>query len=173
MLSGVLTDLNQIDKAAGELQALLKENPENPTYNNDLGYIWADHDINLDEAEKLIRKALELEKAEREKLKDAGMMDPEDDRSNSAYLDSLGWVLYKKKQFADAKKYLLEASQAPEGQHVEILSHLGDVQFALGEKAEAISVWKKALDTENQSKRDTARKEAVRKKLEKEQGENP
>ena len=67
VLSGVLTDLNQIDKAAGELQALLKDNPENATYNNDLGYIWADHDINLDESEKLIRKALELEKAEREK----------------------------------------------------------------------------------------------------------
>jgi Tfp pilus assembly protein PilF len=88
-------------------------------------------------------------------------------------LDSLGWVLYKKKQFADAKKYLVEASQAPEGQHVEILSHLGDVHWALGEKSEAISVWKKALDTENQGKRDTARKEAVRKKLDKEHGENP
>jgi tetratricopeptide (TPR) repeat protein len=173
VLSGVLTDLNQIDKAAGELQALLKDNPENATYNNDLGYIWADHDINLDESEKLIRKALEIEKAEREKAKDAGMLDPEDDRSNSAYLDSLGWVLYKKKQFADAKRYLLEASQSPEGQHVEILGHLGDVHLALGEKAEAIAVWKKALDTDNQSKRDTARKEAVRKKLEKEQGENP
>ena len=68
---------------------------------------------------------------------------------------------------------MLEASQVPEGQHVEILSHLGDVHLALGEKAEAIAVWKKALDTENQSKRDTARKESVRKKLEKEQGANP
>jgi tetratricopeptide (TPR) repeat protein len=173
VLSGVLTDLNQIEKAAGELQTLLKENPENSTYSNDLGYIWADHDMNLDESEKLIRKALDLDKAEREKLKDAGMLDPEEDRANPAYLDSLGWVLYKKKQFADAKRYLLEASHTPEGQHVEILGHLGDVYMALGEKAEAIAIWKKAIDAENQSKRDTARKELVRKKLEKEQGENP
>jgi tetratricopeptide (TPR) repeat protein len=173
VLSGVLTDLNQIEKAAGELQTLLKANPENPTYNNDLGYIWADHDMNLDESEKLIRKALELEKTEREKLKEAGVLDPEDDRDNPAYLDSLGWVLFKKKQYPEAKKQLLEASKTPDGQHVEILGHLGDVHMALGEKAEAIAAWKKALEVENQGRRDTSRKEIVRKKLEKEQGENP
>jgi len=173
VLSGVLTDLNQIEKAAGELQTLLKANPENPTYNNDLGYIWADHDMNLDESEKLIRKALDLEKADREKLKEAGGLDPEDDRDNPAYLDSLGWVLFKKKQYPEAKKQLLEASKTPDGQHVEILGHLGDVHMALGEKAEAIAVWKKALEVENQGRRDTNRKEIVRKKLEKEQGENP
>ena len=45
--------------------------------------------------------------------------------------------------------------------------------MALGEKAEAIAVWKKALEVENQGRRDTSQKEIVRKKLEKEQGENP
>jgi predicted negative regulator of RcsB-dependent stress response len=82
-------------------------------------------------------------------------------------------VLFKKKQFAEAKKHLQEASKTPDGQHVEILGHLGDVHMALGEKTEAIAVWKKALEVENQGRRDTSRKEFVRKKLEKEQGENP
>ena len=45
-----------------ELQTLLKKKPNNPTYNNDLGYIWADHDMNLEESEKLIRKAIEEER---------------------------------------------------------------------------------------------------------------
>src|SRR5262249_5294459 len=62
VLSGVYVDLNKIDKAAEHLQTLLKKKPDDPTYNNDLGYIWADHDMNLDEAEKLIRKALDEEK---------------------------------------------------------------------------------------------------------------
>lgn len=171
VLSGVLTDLNQIDKAAEQLQLLVKENPENSTYNNDLGYIWADHDINLEESEKLVRKALELDKRDRDKAKDEGLLD--DTRNNPAYLDSLGWVLFKKRQFADAKKFLLEAADHEDGQHVEILDHLADVHLALGEKAEAIKVWKKALEIENQSKRDTARKEIVRKKLDKEQGSEP
>jgi tetratricopeptide (TPR) repeat protein len=173
VLSGVFTDLNQIEKAAEQLQTLLKENPENSTYNNDLGYIWADHNMNLDESEKLIRKALELDKAERDKLKEAGVLDPDQDRANPAYLDSLGWVLYKKKQFAEAKKYLLEASEKEDGQHVEILAHLGDVHLALGEKDQAIAAYKKALEVENQGRRDIARKEMVRKKLEKEQSDHP
>src|SRR5262249_13817174 len=57
-LSSVYIDLNKIDKAAEILQGLLKDKPDNPTYNNDLGYIWADHGMNLEESERLIRKAL-------------------------------------------------------------------------------------------------------------------
>ena len=59
VLSGAYTELHQVDRAVEQLQILLKEKPDDPTYNNDLGYLWADHDRNLDEAEKLIRKALE------------------------------------------------------------------------------------------------------------------
>ena len=58
-LSSLYVDLRLIDKAAEHLQALLAVKPNDPTYNNDLGYIWADHDMNLDQAEKMIRKALE------------------------------------------------------------------------------------------------------------------
>lgn len=171
VLSGVLTDLNQIEKAAEQLQLLVKENPDNSTYNNDLGYVWADHDMNLEESEKLIRKAVEIDTRDRSKAKDEGLI--EEVRTNPAYLDSLGWVLFKKRQFADAKKFLLEAADQEDGQHVEILDHLADVHMALGEKSEAIKIWKKALEVENQSKRDAARKEIVRKKLEKEQGGEP
>ena len=35
--------------------------------------------------------------------------DPATDRDNGAYLDSLGWVLFKKGDLKEAKKYLLEA----------------------------------------------------------------
>src|SRR5262249_40024164 len=58
-LSNVYVEMNLIDKATEQLKSLLKEEPEKPSYNNDLGYIWADHDQNLDEAERLIRKAID------------------------------------------------------------------------------------------------------------------
>jgi len=164
-LSGVYTDMDKIDKAADQLQKLLKAHPDSPTFNNDLGYIWADHDMKLDESEKLIRKALDLDKEERKKAKEKGLLDDDEDKDNAAYLDSLGWVLYKKKNYAEAKKYLLEATKTDDGKHVEIFDHLGDVHKALGEKAEAIEVWKKALQLENLSKRDDARKETIKKKL--------
>src|SRR5262249_42210862 len=56
-LSNVYTEAKEVNKATDVLKALLKEEPDNPGYNNDLGYIWADHDMNLADAEKLIRKA--------------------------------------------------------------------------------------------------------------------
>jgi len=164
-LSGVFTDMDKIDKAAEQLQRLLKAHPDSSTFNNDLGYVWADHDMNLDESEKMIRKALDIDKAERKKLRERGLIDEDEDKDNAAYLDSLGWVLYKKKNYTEAKKYLIEATKSDEGKHVEIFDHLGDVHKALGEKGEAIDVWKKALQLENVSKRDDARKDAIRKKL--------
>ncbi|HEV3143292.1 MAG TPA: tetratricopeptide repeat protein [Gemmataceae bacterium] len=53
---------------------------------------------------------------------------------------------------------------------MEILDHLADVHMALGEKAEAIDVWKKALDTDPETKRDHKRMEEIRKKLKAAQG---
>lgn len=162
ILSGVYVDLNQIDKAAAQLKALLAEKPDNPTYNNDLGYIWADHDMNLDEAEKLIRKAIDEERKTRKKDPE---LKPEDDKDNAAYLDSLGWVLFKQKKYAQAKKFLQEAVQdKDEGQHTEIYEHLGDVQAALGDKAEAAKAYKKAVELAT-SKREQERKSKIEKKL--------
>src|SRR5262249_15143624 len=152
-------------KAAEQLKEVLKHKPDNPSYNNDLGYIWADHDMNLDEAEKLIRKAIDLERKNREELKKKGKkLLPEEDHDNGAYLDSLGWVLFKKKKFAEAKKELLEASKTKEGEHIEILDHLADVHMALSEKTEAIAVWKKALDMDTSTKRDLKRRGEIVKK---------
>src|SRR5207245_655211 len=124
------------------LQTLLKKNDNNPTYNNDLGFIWADHDMNLDEAEKLIRKAIVEEKKLRKK---AGVPMAED-KDNAAYLDSLGWVLFKKKKFKEALEPLLEAVKQEEGQHLEIYDHLGDVYIALEQTDKAIAAWKKGLE---------------------------
>src|SRR5262249_41409655 len=119
MLSNVYMEANAIDKAAEQLQMLLKEKPDDPGYNNDLGYIWADHDMNLPEAEKMIRKAIDEDHKQREKeaKKGAKAGQPED---NSAYLDSLGWVLFKLKRYQEAKPLLEKATQAKDGQHVEI-----------------------------------------------------
>jgi tetratricopeptide (TPR) repeat protein len=162
VLSGVYVEDGKIDKAAEQLQWLLKKKPENPTYNNDLGYIWADHDMKIDESEKLIRKAIEEDRKQRKMIE--GIL-PEEDKDNAAYLDSLGWVLFKQKKFAEAKKVMLEATQLEDGQHIEILDHLADVHMALGEKSEAVAVWKKALTQEPLTRREKQRKAEIEKKI--------
>jgi tetratricopeptide (TPR) repeat protein len=166
-LSNIYADLNRIDKAAAQLKALLAKKPNDPTYNNDLGYIWADHDTNLDEAEKHIRKALEQDRKRRKEANPN--LKPEEDRDNGAFLDSLGWVLYKQKRYAEAKKVLLKAVADKDNQHIEIYDHLGDVHRALEEKDKAIAAWKKGLSFVTPSKRDQDRKEVVQKKIEENQ----
>ena len=90
---------------------------------------------------------------------------PEFDHGSAAYLTAC-WVLFKKKKFADAKKELLEATKdKDDGQHIEILDHLADVHMALGEKAEAVAVWKKALAQEATTTRDKDRKKVIENKM--------
>jgi len=161
--SGLYMDANQVDKAAEVLQGLLKEEPDNPSYNNDLGYIWADHDLKLDESEKLIRKAIEADKKQQQQ--DDPELKPEKIKANPAYLDSLGWVLFKQKKYKEALPPLEDAVKEPEGQHIEIFDHLGDVQMALGNKAAALDAWKKGLEYVGTSKREQERKVIVEKKL--------
>jgi tetratricopeptide (TPR) repeat protein len=158
-LSGIYIDLGDVDKAAEQLKQLLEREPNNPTYNNDLGYIWADHGMNLAEAEKLIRKAIDEERKLKQKLKIEGTED------NAAYLDSLGWVLFKQGKAKEAKPHLLAAVKQKEGRHLEIYDHLADVHQALGEKAEAVAAWKKGLEHAAPGKRDQKRKAEVEKKL--------
>jgi tetratricopeptide (TPR) repeat protein len=163
VLSSVYVDIDQVKKATDELQYLLKVDPDNPSYNNDLGYLWADHNQNLEQAEKMIRKALDDDRKQR-KGGTAEATD-EEDKDKAAYLDSMGWVLYKKKDYKGAKKFLLDATKEQDGQHVEIMDHLADTHMALGEKADAVAVWKKALTIDSPSRRDKQRKVEIQKKI--------
>jgi len=169
MTTNLYVDLKKIDKAAEILEGLIKDDPENPTYPNDLGFVWCDNDLKIDESEKLIRKALELDEKMRKKLLDDKKIDAETAKKRtSAYLDSLGWVLYKKKDYKEAVKYLLEASEdEEEAQHIEIWDHLADCYLAMGDTAKAIETWTKALKFEDISKRDAERRKKVTAKLQK------
>ena len=112
------------------LLKLLKKYPDEPALNNFLGYLWADHNKNLDNAEKMIKKALEA------------------DKDNAAYLDSMAWVLFRKKQYQKALTYIRKAlkySAQPLPDAV-ICDHAGDIYAAAGKKKSALQYWQKALD---------------------------
>jgi tetratricopeptide (TPR) repeat protein len=162
-LSGLYMDLNQVDKATADLKALLEKDPDNPGYNNDLGYIMADHDMNLDESEKLIRKALDEDKKQRQKANPE--QKPGAVKDNPSYLDSLGWVLYKQKKYKEAREPLEEAVKQPDAQSIEIYDHLAEVLNALGDKDAAVTAWKKGLELPAETKREKEKKAEVEKKL--------
>jgi len=164
ILSTIYVEAKQIDKAADQLKALIQRHPDDPGFYNDLGYIWADNDLNLKEAEDLIRKALDLDREQRKKRPD---FNAAEDRDKGAYLDSLGWVLFKQKHYEDAKKYLIEALKDKEAQHIEIFDHLGDTYMALGQREAAVDAWRRGVDAAGADRLEQERKAEVEKKIEK------
>lgn len=165
LLSSVYVDLDELEKSVEIVEELIKEYPDNATYQNDLGYVLADHNQRLDDAERLIKKALELDRAERKKLLDEGLIAADDDRDNSAYLDSLAWVHFKKKEYDKALELMKEVIKHDESQHPEIYDHLGDIYKAMGQSDDAAKAWKKAITLEDVNYRDNERKKAIRKKI--------
>ena len=145
--------VNKGDQARGEaeLDILLRKYPEDAGVNNDLGYLYAEQGKNLEKAEAMIRKALEEES------------------SNSAYLDSLGWVLFKRGKPKEALEPLEEAvEKATEAGtlDVTICEHLGDVLFRLQDYPRARDYWKQAEGIASKSTPPNKRLPEIRKKLE-------
>ena len=134
-LSIVYSAAHEYDKAEEQLQLLLDADPNDPTANNDLGYQWAEQGKKLEEAEKLIRKAIDLDRKQR---LTGTELDAESDRDNAAYVDSLGWVLFRRGQHEEARKELEKAVVLPDGIDDPVVwDHLGDVCFRLGDKEKA------------------------------------
>jgi tetratricopeptide (TPR) repeat protein len=124
------------DKAKGEqvLEEVYAIDPDDPSVNNDLGYLYADQGKKLEQAEGMIRKALASE--------------PE----NAAYLDSMGWVLHRLGRDEEAVAHLEKAVSQPDGDDATLWEHLGDVYDKLGKAEKAREAWQKALE---QAKKET------------------
>src|SRR5207302_4646386 len=130
-------------------EAILRADPNNATACNDLGYLWADQGKNLREAEELIRKALDLAR----KQKRAGPpLGGDADKDNAAYVDSLGWVLFRRGQVDAARQELEKAAGLPDGEDPVIWDHLGDVYQHLELAAQARQAWQRALHLYEQEK---------------------
>jgi tetratricopeptide (TPR) repeat protein len=141
LLSHVYSSAGNYPKAEEQLQWMLKADAANATACNDLGYLWADQGKNLDEAEKLIRKALELDREQRRARPGAAA---EDDQDNAAYVDSLGWVLFRRGRFEEARKELERAVNLPDGDDPVLYDHLGDAFFRLHQTERARNAWRQA-----------------------------
>jgi tetratricopeptide (TPR) repeat protein len=123
------------DKAADLLRKSIAVDPENSAeaYNY-LGFMWADHNMNLDEAETMIRRALQSEP------------------NNASYLDSLGWVEFRKGQFDRALNDLLLAAKTAEREDPVVFEHIGDTYLKLNRTREALEAWQKALALDPKNK---------------------
>ena len=117
---------NRLPESVKEMELVLAIDPDNAEALNFIGYSYADRGMNLDEAEKMIVRALKIK--------------PE----NGYMIDSLGWVHFKKNQFSSAEKYLEKALKLlPDD--VNVIEHLGDVYVKLNKTKEAQEMYNRAL----------------------------
>ncbi len=130
----------KLDNAA-EMERLLRQvmalKPDYHHAYNALGYFFADRGIRLDEARQLVRKALEFAPG-----------DP-------FIADSLGWVEFRSGNTAEALRILQEAyKKRPDA---EIAAHLGEVLWSLGQREQALDIWRegRALNAGNETLQET------------------
>lgn len=127
-------EAGQDAEARDDLEQLRREYPDNAEVANSLGYYLAEKAVDLDRAEKMIRQALVA------------------DTGNGAYLDSLGWVLYRQGRFEDALDALIQAVNVLPEDPV-ILEHLGMALKAAGKPVEAAEALRRALGFGGDAKR--------------------
>jgi tetratricopeptide (TPR) repeat protein len=152
------------EKSEALLKQILEADPADATANNDLGYQWADRSHNLAEAEKLILKALDLD----QKLRDTSNR-LTFEAENAAYIDSLGWVMFRQGKLKEARQELEKASNLPEGSDDPVVwDHLGDVYFSLKEKQKSLESYLKAINLYQvvRTRRDAERVKDIKQKIE-------
>jgi tetratricopeptide (TPR) repeat protein len=116
--------LGKLEQMESILLGLIEQNPNFYQGYNALGFSWADRNVRLDEAKKLITQALQ--------------MSPDD-----AYItDSLGWVEFRLGRLDEARAILQSAYDSTHD--VEIAAHLGEVLWALKQREQALNIWRQA-----------------------------
>ncbi len=108
-----------------QLRKLIKIKPDFAQAYNALGYSFTERNIKLEEANKLIAKALELS-------------------PNDHYImDSMGWVQYRLGNLDKAFECLNKAYNLQND--AEIAAHLGEVLWKQGKEDEASKIWADTL----------------------------
>jgi Flp pilus assembly protein TadD len=121
-----LERLGRWPEAEADLQAALKQRPDEPELLNYLGYSWVDRGEHLKEGLAMVQKAVAA------------------DPRSGAMVDSLGWAYYR---LGDYKKAVEELEQAVELEagDPEINNHLGDAYWRVGRHDEAQFQWRRVL----------------------------
>ena len=124
------------EKAADLFRKSIALDPANAAeaYNY-LGYMWAEHNLHLDEADDMIKHALKIEP------------------NNGAYLDSLGWLEFRQGKFEQALADLLRAAKNMAQDDPVVFEHIGDTYLKLTRVPQALEAWQKAMALDPKNKK--------------------
>lgn len=141
--AAALIELDRFSDAEKDLKRAVELAPDEPIALNYLGYSWVERGLNLDEAFKMIEKAVALRP------------------QSGAIIDSLGWAHYQRGDYEAALPNLERASALEPGDPT-VTDHLGDVYWRLGRRAEARFQWERALELDPADKLRSALEEKLK-----------
>lgn len=122
------------EQVIDQMKKVIEMDPNHVQGLNYLAFTYAEMSKNLDEAEKLVKRALEIE--------------PKD----GFILDTYGWVLYQKGKTSESVKFLEKAHESQPQESV-ISEHLGDAYYRLQLYEKARSMYQNAIDKTDDKKK--------------------
>ncbi len=128
-LGAAYDKLDRFPDVVREMEMVLTLNPEHTDALNYLGYSYADRGIHGEEAVELTQRAVALKP------------------DNGAYIDSLGWALFKVGRVAEALQEIKRAAELVKDDPV-IFEHLGEIYLTQDHQAAAKDAWIRSLELE-------------------------
>ncbi len=131
---GVVYDkMGEKDACMETMRRVIDLDPKHSSALNYLGYTYAEMGENLDEAERLIKSALEY-------------------RPDDGYImDSLGWVHYQRGEYDQAVKILKQAADLVPDDPI-ILEHVGDAFVKTNNDEKALEYYRRSLSNKKDGK---------------------
>ncbi len=126
-LAMIYNGMEDFEKSDSLYERALELKPDDPLLSNNYAYSFATRNIQLERALKMVKISIAA------------------DSLNSSYLDTIGWVYFMLGNYTEAKIYLEKAIEIG-GESSVMLDHLADTESKLGNKEQAIKLWKKALE---------------------------
>ncbi len=120
--------LNKYTKSDEAFEQVLAINDKNPLALNNYGYYLAVRGEQMERAEKMVLEATKLS--------------PND----PSIQDTYGWILYKKKKYKEAQKWIRKALDSGAGNNPTVLENYGDVLYKLDDVEEAVKYWQLAQE---------------------------
>jgi len=132
-IGDVYYSLERTKEAFESYEKSLKLDELNIVVLNNYSYYLTLENIDLDKAERMSSKCVEIEPG------------------NATYLDTYAWVLFKRERYFEAK-YIIERAMDNGGESSNVIvEHYGDILLRNGDVDGAIIQWNRALEMGNSS----------------------
>lgn len=124
----VMYNQQLLDSAFASYEKAIELNPDNMLALNNCAYYMAVQGIDLEKAERMSARTVEA--------------DPE----NVSALDTYAWILFRRKEYVEAKAYIDKVLALEPEPSAELYAHAGDIYYMAAEPKLAVEFWEKALE---------------------------